>query len=65
MFSASRRRRPTVDRAIFWLVDRYDAICHWFIATPQESREMDRLDQELDLRDELDRILKSHEGRSN
>jgi hypothetical protein len=57
-----------VDRAIFWLVDRWDAFKdRWLPIFVDASRDKEyvEIDQALDLHEELDRILKAQEGRSN
>jgi hypothetical protein len=58
-----------VERAIFWLVDRLDDLkqrwCRFWVADEEMSRELDRADQALDLHEELDKIFKAQEGRSN
>lgn len=57
-----------VDRAIFWLVDRWDAFKdRWFplVFDASRDKEYTEIDQALDLHEELDQILKAQEGRSN
>jgi hypothetical protein len=57
-----------VDRAIFWLVDRWDAFkARWLPIFLDASRDKEyaEIDQALDLHEELDKIFKAQEGRSN
>jgi hypothetical protein len=57
-----------IDRAIFWVVDRWDAFKdRWLpiVFEPSRDKEYAEIDQALDLHEELDQILKAQEGRSN
>ena len=53
------------DRALFWLVDRWDHLkerwCRFWVADAETSQLLDRMEQEHELHEELERILK---GRS-
>jgi hypothetical protein len=61
--------RPIVDRAIFWVVDRFDDLKHriarGWVADDETSALCARVDDELDLLVEVERILQAQRGRSN
>jgi len=61
--------RQIVDRAIFWVVDRFDDLKHriigGWVADDETSAFCARVDDELDLHEELEKILQAQRGRSN